>query len=288
MEYIIYSDESISKGDYYSDFFGGALVTSTDWNEINSVLEAKKQELNLFGEIKWTKVSINYQDKYKQMMDLFFSLIKRNKIKIRIMFRETSQIPNKPITNSTSNKYHLLYYQFIKHAFGLVYHNDNKEETIYLRLFFDQIADSTRQNLAFRSHLSHLQKLWLFKKARIIIRPEDIVEIDSHKHTIQQCMDIVLGAMSFHLNNKHLAISNSNKAPGNKTKAKEDLFNHILNLIKDVCCDPDFDISNTTLPDNAKSRWTMPYRHWKFVSSEFMKKRVQKKKSSTSTTNPLK
>ncbi len=28
MEYIIYSDESVSKGEIFSDFFGGALVTN--------------------------------------------------------------------------------------------------------------------------------------------------------------------------------------------------------------------------------------------------------------------
>lgn len=50
MEYIIYSDESVSKGEYFSDFFGGALVTNTNFNEVNSALEAKKQELNLTGE----------------------------------------------------------------------------------------------------------------------------------------------------------------------------------------------------------------------------------------------
>ena len=48
MEYIIYSDESTSKGAYYSDFFGGALVTSKDWNEVNAALDQKKKELNLF------------------------------------------------------------------------------------------------------------------------------------------------------------------------------------------------------------------------------------------------
>ena len=72
MEYIIYSDESVSKGEYFSDFFGGALVTNTNFNEVNSALEAKKKELNLTGEIKWTKTSVAYLEKYKQMMDLFF------------------------------------------------------------------------------------------------------------------------------------------------------------------------------------------------------------------------
>lgn len=236
MEFIIYSDESVSQGDLFSDFFGGALVTSEDLNDVNAALEAKKQELNLFGEIKWTKVSVNYLEKYRQMMDLFFS--------------------------------------FIKHAFGLPYHDRRPGERIYLRLFFDQIADSDKQNDAFRSHVEHLQKLWLFRKAGIIIRPEDIVEIDSHKHPIQQCMDIVLGAVAFRLNNKLLAIPEGQCEPGKKTKAKEELFNYILHLIKNMNGVSDFDISQTTLPDNAKSRWRTPYRHWRFISAEYRETEV--------------
>jgi hypothetical protein len=61
MEYIIYSDESVSKGELFSDFFGGALVTNRNFTEVNKALEARKLELNLMGEIKWTKVS-DYQD----------------------------------------------------------------------------------------------------------------------------------------------------------------------------------------------------------------------------------
>ena len=87
-------------------------------------------------------------------------------------------------------------------------------------------------------------------------------------------MDIVLGAMSFHLNKKHLVIPEGATEPGSKTKAKEALFIHILSLIKDVNDDPDFDISRTTQPDNAKSRWSTPYRHWKFISAEYLEKKL--------------
>ena len=94
MEYIIYSDESISRGEYFSDFFGGVLVRSRDIYEVTTAIEAKKQELNLLGEIKWVKVSVSYLEKYKEMMDLFFSFIKQDKLKLRIMFRDTNQVPS--------------------------------------------------------------------------------------------------------------------------------------------------------------------------------------------------
>ena len=290
MEYIIYSDESVSKGELFSDFFGGALVTNRNFNEVNSALEARKLDLNLMGEIKWTKVSVNYLEKYKQMMDLFFSFVKQNKVKLRIMFQESGHSYNPLHQDQIVNRYHLLYYQFIKHAFGLVYHDGPAGEAVYLKLFFDKMPVSIQESDAFKAHIAYLQNLWQFRNAHIVIRADDMAEIDSHKHCIQQCMDIVLGAMAFRLNNKHLEVPPGATEPGHKTKAKESLFNHILALIKDADGIEDFDISKTTLPNRARDRWITPYRHWRFQAAEFRQKYMGQghKKSPANTTDPLK
>ena len=108
MEYIIYSDESISRGEYFSDFFGGVLVRSRDIYEVTTAIEAKKQELNLLGEIKWVKVSVNYLEKYKEMMDLFFSFIKQAKLQLRFMFRDTNQVPSNLDRDHIANRHNLL------------------------------------------------------------------------------------------------------------------------------------------------------------------------------------
>lgn len=100
MEYIIYFDESVNDGEYYSDFFGGVLVRNTDYDVVRCALDTMKQALNLNGEIKWIKVTANYLEKYKQIMNLFFSYIKGNRLKVRIMFRETSQSPH-PLSSAS-------------------------------------------------------------------------------------------------------------------------------------------------------------------------------------------
>lgn len=46
MEYIIYCDESVSDGKFYTDFFGGVLVRNTDYDVIKAAIDAKKAELN--------------------------------------------------------------------------------------------------------------------------------------------------------------------------------------------------------------------------------------------------
>lgn len=71
MEYILYCDESSSDGPKYSDFFGGCIINSVDLKNVENALNAKKDELNLHGEIKWTKVTAQYLEKYIAMVDLF-------------------------------------------------------------------------------------------------------------------------------------------------------------------------------------------------------------------------
>jgi len=73
LEFILYCDESSQNGPRFSDFFGGCLVSSKDLSEITNKLNAKKAELHLYGEIKWSKVTENYF-KYIELMTLFFWL----------------------------------------------------------------------------------------------------------------------------------------------------------------------------------------------------------------------
>ena len=74
MEYLIYCDESVKRGNLFSNFYGGALVKSIDLNEVVSRLNQYKNEHNINGEMKWTKVTAQYLEKYIGIMDVFFDL----------------------------------------------------------------------------------------------------------------------------------------------------------------------------------------------------------------------
>lgn len=264
MEYIIYSDESTSKGKYFSDFYGGALVRSTDYITVVNILNAKKEELNLFQEVKWVKVTSNYLEKYKEIITTFFNFIKEGKVKIRIMFRQNAQVPANVSKEQYDKGFHLLYYQFIKHAFGLAF--SGTEET-YLRLYFDKLPDNKIRNEQFLNYIYGLQSLKSFQKANLKIRRDDIAEINSHDHVILQCMDIVLGAIAFRLNDGHKEIPEGEKKRGKRTIAKEKLYKHISAHVKQIY--PNFNIGITTGKSPKEKIWTLPYRHWKFTPHEF-------------------
>jgi hypothetical protein len=265
-EYFLYCDESVEKGKYYSDFYGGALIESIHFNEIVEKLEAKKNELNLFKEVKWNKVTSNYLEKYKELIDVYFGFIKEKKVKIRIMFRQSAYEATNLTAEQKDNGFFLLYYQFIKHAFGLMNIPEGQsKDKKYLRIFFDELPDNKLKCEEFKSKIYGIQSLNQFVRSKISIRREDIVDVDSGDHVILQCMDIILGSMAFRLNNMHLIKPMGSRVRGKRTIAKEKLYKHILENIRHII--PNFNIGINTGGD-YESRWTDAYRHWKFVPKE--------------------
>ncbi|MEA2818141.1 MAG: hypothetical protein QOJ86_145 [Bradyrhizobium sp.] len=91
-EYIIYCDESDEKGVYFSNFYGGTLVDSAHYEEVVAKLRECKAAQNLHKEVKWTKITANYESKYIALIDTFFDLVKAGKVKVRIMFTQNTII----------------------------------------------------------------------------------------------------------------------------------------------------------------------------------------------------
>lgn len=262
MRYFIWCDESVTKGKLFSDFYGGVLVNTNDFESMNKALNDKFDELSLGSELKWQKINNHQEEGYKAMMDLFFEFIKAGKAKVRIMFTQNAYKIKAETAYQKQNKYHLLYYQFIKHAFGLKFIDGS--DLNHLNFFFDRIPEAKEKNEIFKNHIYSLQRLPEFHKANIIIKPDDIAEVDSEKHIFLQCLDVVLGAMAFRLNKMHLAIPDGKKRRGKRTLAKERVYKHILNHIKQIY--PNFNIGiSTGLEGNKDNLWIQEYRHWRFL-----------------------
>ena len=120
--FYIFCDESLKKGKYYSNFYGGLLINKEDFQKVNNALLSKLQDLNVENsELKWSIVNTFSLNHYIQMMDVFFEFIKANVIKVRIMFTDNRFLAKDLSKEHHDKEYHLLYYQFLKHAFGLKY-----------------------------------------------------------------------------------------------------------------------------------------------------------------------
>ncbi|QQK81701.1 DUF3800 domain-containing protein [Salicibibacter cibi] len=268
MEYILYCDESIKRGDRFSYFYGGALVKSIHLEEVNERLGFFKIQKDINTEMKWTRVSASFLEIYKAFIDIFFDLIFESKIKMRVMFQQ-NEFSDKIITKLPSEKlddsYFKLYYQFIKLAFGLIHAGIG--EKVYIRAFFDQFPDKIEKVRSFKDYIYKLQFSDEFKRAMLAIRYEDIVEADSKEHLILQCVDIITGAMNFKLNRLNLIKDESTNRRGNRTIAKEKLYKHIYSRISEW--KPGFNAGVSTGIDNDFSNnWLYPYSHWRFMPKQ--------------------
>lgn len=274
---IIYCDESTEKGRFYSHFYGGAMVPETHRRIIEERLNAVKVAQGLGAELKWTKITEAWADRYIAFIDEVFDLMDEGLIRMRVMFTQNS---NKPIGLSDyqlENQYFLLYYQLIKHAFGLM-HCGQPDVNRRVSIFLDEMprhADNVRQ---FKQYLASLSSFPKFVSAGVEIRAENITGVSSHNHVILQALDIVMGAMQFRLNDKHLAKPVGKFRRAKRTKAKERVYRHINQRIRRLR--PGFNIGVTTgLDGDVSNRWQHPYRHWLFIPAEYEKiKGVGKKR----------
>lgn len=262
-EYVIYADESSEVGPHFSNFYGGVLIRSTDLTPLTEALAAKKAELNFHGEVKWQKVTKGYLEKYVALVDLFFDLVAEDKVKVRLMFTQNRHVPTQLERYHADNRYHILYYHFIKHAFGLRYSHDGLTPRI-VRIYLDHMPDTRENNARFKSFLVALSAWPQFRDAGVVIRADQIAEVRSHDHVPMQLLDIVLGAMQFRLNDYHKAKQPNTGRRGSRTRAKEHLYKHILGRVRGIY--PNFNVGITTGKQGALEKlWLHPYRHWLFV-----------------------
>ncbi|MCB1099843.1 MAG: DUF3800 domain-containing protein [Verrucomicrobiae bacterium] len=276
MEYVIYTDESDREGDYFSNFYGGVLVRSSDLADVIKRMEGCKLAENLFGEIKWQKVTGNYLIKYKAVMDAFFDEIAADRAKVRIMFTSNQYIPQDLSAEQRQTEYHRLYYQFIKHSFGLQHSPAVKVSPVRVRLNLDQMPTSREETARFKAFLAGLNQNPQLMDAGISFDVEQMAEVSSHNHVLLQCVDIVLGAMVFRLNNKHLIKPDGQRTRGKRTIAKEKLYKHISDRIRQIY--PNFNIGESTgVQGDITNRWKHPYRHWKLIPTNHVRDRSKAK-----------
>lgn len=274
MEYRIYCDESVKKGKYFSNFYGGVLVSSKNQRRAEAAIAKVCKEQRFNDEIKWNKVTVNYLDKYKALMDVFFDLMEEGLVKIRIMFTQNANRPLNLNSRQLEDEYFILYYQFFKHAFGLA-HSNPTDKVIYVRAYFDTLPDKLEKRQQFKEYIKGLQSTRAFRLAHIRFRKADITEVDSKDHRLLQCLDVVLGSMAFRLNDGHKAKPDGARFRGKRTIAKEKLYKHINQRIRRIY--PGFNCGASTGQLDITERWQHAYRHWLFVPKEMERDDTQYK-----------
>lgn len=265
-EYILFCDESELKGRYFSNFYGGVMVGSSQYERVTSLLNEEKNRLNLLGEVKWSKVTRPYLTKYQELMQAFFKEVAAGHLRVRIMFRQNAHVPVGLTQDQLDGSYFRLYYQFIRHAFGLM-QRPEPVTAAKLRLYFDQFPETGEAAAQFKGYLLALGQNSRIKAAGFTLLEEDVAEFRSHDHVLAQCLDVVLGSMAFRLNNRHKDKPEGSRYRGQRTIAKELLYKSILREVQAIRPGLNIGIS-TGLGGDFSKLWSAPYLHWRFIPNQ--------------------
>jgi hypothetical protein len=197
------------------------------------------------------------------MMDAFFDFVKAKEIKVRIMFLQNMYSAKDLEDYHVNNQYFILYYHFVKHAFGLQHCNPKRDADTFIQLLFDQLPENAERCEQFKDYIASLSQYPLFAQNRVIVPRSDIGQINGKDHIIAQCLDVVLGSIQFRLNDKHREKQPGSARRGKRTLAKERVYKHINKRIRDIYSG--FNIGASTGQPDADSRWKHEYRHWRFM-----------------------
>ena len=123
------------------------------------------------------------------------------------------------------------------------------------------------KNDIFKNFIYGLQFLPEFLVATIEIKKESIYEVDSRKHILLQCLDVVPCSIAFRMNQHHKDIPEGQQRRGKRTVAKEVVYQHIYKRICEIR--KNFNIGMSTGIDGVRLNiFSHSYRHWLFIPKE--------------------
>jgi hypothetical protein len=214
--------------------------------------------------MKWQHVDSSCVDRYILFIEKYFTYVASSRLRVRIMFTQNMRVPTNLQQRHHDDQYFLLYYQFIKHAFGLRYCDHGPLQNVFVAILPDKIPDTKDRFDRFKDYLCRIPDSRFMRDTHVYIPRSNIADVDSDRHVILQGLDIILGSMCSRLNNKLLEKPSGKQRRGKRTLAKEKLYKAINKEIRKIY--PNFNVGvGTACHYGPSDRWTHPYRHWLFM-----------------------
>lgn len=212
----------------YWCFFGGILGRSADLDRLDTSLRDIKSKHGIHSEVKWKKLSSSNIDCYKEMVDSLIMYLANGSIKYRQMFVDRSYVIKRQPTEDSPSEIDTqfkLYYQYIKHSFGLEYLPQNADRTGVLIRLDNHSSQAHKQRLvsfceALPGYLGRLD---------LEIR---VTFIDSRKSPRLQICDVLMGAAGSHGNNMHKKREAGQRGMTPKQRLRHDMCLFIYNKLK--------------------------------------------------------
>lgn len=228
----IYSDESRQKTERFL-LLSGLWIDEQNITEVKNEIEQLRQKsgytdssgkhIDFLGEFKWIKASQKYLPVYKQLVDIFFNLIKKDQARFCSMLVDTQDEEVVKQSNIKKEGYFKLLYQLYLH--------NSKIPAIY-KIFPDRITNPKQHKVNFTKFEECLEASFE-NKFRPLLNPtvnlpskgfvHSITPLDSKSSPFIQIVDVVMGALGY-FQNRHFT-------KPNPKKAKVELMKYVLNKL---------------------------------------------------------
>lgn len=215
MTYYLICDESRQVKERYM-LIGGILIDKKTYDDLNLLLKKYRSKHKMFKEHKWTKVSKNKIEAYKEFIDCFLDKLTNfsEKLFFHTLIVDKHKFDHKKFSQGDPEKtFYKMYYQLILNSFTrCLIKSDSKP---YFQLYLDH--RNTHYKL---DKLKEVLNNGANKYYRLDYCPFSTIEaIDSNKCDLLQIVDIIIGAIGY---DKHGLHKVENASPG-----KCDLLKHI-------------------------------------------------------------
>jgi len=269
-QYEIFADEAWTHSNEplnrYWCFHGGIFGTQNNLDRFETELKKVLDHHGHLGEVKWSKLNALNLSIYTALVDCLFKHIKNGDVKYRQSFLDRSfvhQPKHKEKISKEIDTQFKIYYQFIKHAFGLQYMPEHINGcSLLIRLDNHSSQNHKARLIAFAEELP-----------QILERPDLSIKVTFHnsKHfrKLQIC-DLVMGAAGSYGNKMHEKREPGYRGMKPKQKIRLKFCKHIYNGLRDI--DAQFRGSKafnwfeaTGLNDDRQNLYDHPMRIWKII-----------------------
>lgn len=265
----IYADEAWTHQNdprRYHTFFGGILGTSAELDRFDQALQKVIASHGLEGEIKWSKLSSANFDGYSSLISgPFAEFVAADRIKYRQMFLDRSYVGvdrGKNVIAPDAASQFKLYYQFIKHGFGLRYLPAHLlPARVRVRLDDYSNQDLKRETTTF---VEMLDRTYF----RLPIQME-LLFMNSKKSRRLQVCDLLIGAAGSYGNKMQLLRADGRRGMSDKQKLRLEFSKIVYNELRAIDAatrgSKAFNWFETTgLAGDLSNLFSHPMRMWKF------------------------
>lgn len=268
--YEIFADEAWTHSskplNRYWCFFGGIFGKQSDLDRLDTQLRRIIADHSHKGEIKWSSLTPRNLPVYQELTDALFLGVRSGGVKYRQMFLDRSYVwrPRHHETDSSElTGQFKLYYQFLKHAFGIQHipRSETRDTSILVRL--DR-----------HSSQQHTLKLQQFAGSLpdILERPDLTVSVtfrDSRRVPRLQIADVLMGAAGSYGNKMHLLRLGERRGMSEKQRIRLGLCKHIYNNLRAIVEeDREMSAFNWFETTGRDGNWENAFHHkvriWKF------------------------